>query len=179
MSSGSEGSINISEVKLKAVSGRGGTAGKSDPSKTNGTRMEPAAFKPPVNCAKPIGMPMGKLKSSTMKPTISPKTSRISNLMKQFETNKSGGDGDGSGGSAESSTVPSPMASPSHSLPRPPPPPMDVSPMSGRKMDRKNSVSDGIKKFGGGRSPSPDMKPHLPPRPGDFIKFGELLILLL
>ncbi len=97
-----------------------------------------------------------------------PKVSRISNLMKQFETKTNReGSGEGSEGSASSSTGPSPLTSPLHNL-APPlvKPSADVSPLSGRKVDRKTSVDDLTKKFGGStRSPSPDIKPSLPPKP--------------
>ena len=162
--SGSEGAFNISGVKLKPVSGKG-SFGKADPP----TKTEPAKAsesltdsstlppKPPVNSLKPsIG---GKLKSSSVNKPSVPQKSKISNLMKQF--------GEGSADSEVSSTT----TSPRH-LARPPPPPLDVSPMSGRKMDRKNSVGDGIKMFGG-RSPSPDIKPSLPLKHGgSMIVYG-------
>lgn len=96
--------------------------------------------------------------TSMNKPSIQPKAGRISNLMKQFEKNK-GQNGDSEGSSDGGPT------SPRHSLgvPSSESPAVDKSPLSGRKLNRKESVEDLTKKFGGRtRSPSPDVgKPPL------------------
>jgi len=156
--SGTEGAFNISGVKLKPVPGKGSSS-KPDPPKASESHSDSSnpPPKPPVNSFKPsIG---GKLKTpSVNKPSV-PQKSKISNLMKQFEK-----DGEGSGDSEASSTTTSPIH-----LVRPPPPPMDISPMSGRKMNRRTSVGEGIKRFGG-RSPSPDTKPSLPLKHGVSIR---------
>ena len=121
-----------------------GTASKPPPSRTSSSQQ--------------------KLTSSTLNKPSS-KVTRISNLMNRFE-NKTGESGsEGSEGSAQSSLGPSPITSPSHKLTAPAKPMSDVSPLSGRKMDRKTSVEGLTKKFGGRmRTPSPDMKPSLPPK---------------
>ncbi len=169
----------MNELKLKPVPGKGVTV-----SKTNQSPSDAPSSKPPVSGSKPSGIAGVKLMKSAAlnKPSTASKVSRISNLMKQFEKNEEGGGGGGgdggSGGSADSSTG----SSPSHMMPRPPPPALDVSPMTGRKMDRKNSVNDGITRFGG-RSPSPDVKPYLPPKSGTHgglygLSHDEILVLL-
>ena len=62
-----------------------------------------------------------------------------------------------------------PITSPSHKLLASSNRPIsNVSPLSGRKMERRESVDDLTKRFGGkARSPSPDVpigKPSLPPK---------------
>ena len=111
------------------------------------------------------------------KPPPAPKTARISDLMKQFE--KSPGPEQTS-----RSQSPSPqheVVSPVHNLGAPKRVDPDVSPLSGRRFNKKESLGDLKKRFEdtssdrsispssreGSRGTSPDGgKPFLPPRPG-------------
>ena len=98
------------------------------------------------------------------KPPIATKTSKISERMKMFEKK-------------DSQTQESPTVSPKHTLVvASEPPPADKSPMSGRKINREENVSELMNKFGGSlrvtspttsdrSSPSPESKPFLPPKP--------------
>ena len=131
----------------------------------NASNSQPGSLGVPGK-QKATGSSMNKLASAT-------KSSRISNLMKQFENKSPVGENDesmdGSGGSPVSSSGPSPITSPSHKLLASSNRPIsNVSPLSGRKMERRESVDDLTKRFGGkARSPSPDVpigKPSLPPK---------------
>lgn len=183
----------MNEVKLKPVSGRGVSGKNTLVGRSDEQHVDSATSKPLVNgvASKPlpvfggsnvnggIGGGVGKIRGTNAtfsKPSTSPKTSRISNLMKQFETKgggAGGGESEGSGGSSASLSGPSPLTSPSHNLSLSTiKPKLDVSPLSGRKMNRKDSVDDLTKKYGGKlRSPSPDSKPYLPPKPSSRCLF--------
>ena len=104
-------------------------------------------------------------KSTAVKPPTAPKTAKIQDLMKRFEKKPSG----------EVEDLAPPPSNIS-SLSTPPKPSMDVSPLTGRKMHRKDSVGNLTKKYedkrqsptdmSRGKSPSPESKPFLPPKPG-------------
>lgn len=123
-------------------------------------------------------------KQAVTKPPPVPKTARISGLMKRFENNP---------GAEEQSPPPSKSPSPKHEFASPvhssrsgfnlgPPKKVDpdVSPLSGRKFNKKESLGDLKKKFeeGSDRSVSPSSRessratspdggrPFLPPKPG-------------
>ena len=97
------------------------------------------------------------------KPPIATKSLKISERMKMFEKK-------------DSPAQVSPTVSPKHTLKVSSKPPADKSPMSGRKMNREESVGELMNKYGGGlhvtspttndrSSPSPESKPFLPPKP--------------
>lgn len=105
------------------------------------------------------------VKPQAVKPPPAPKTAKIQGLMKMFEKKPSG----------EAKDLTPPPSSIS-SLSTPPKPSMTVSPLTGRKFDRKDSVENLTKKYEDrslsptevSRAKSPENKPILPPRPGGF-----------
>lgn len=105
------------------------------------------------------------VKPQAVKPPTAPKTAKIQGLMKMFEKKPSG----------EAKDLAPPPSSIS-SLSTPPKPSLTVSPLTGRKFDRKDSVENLTKKYEDrslsptevSRAKSPENKPNLPPRPGGF-----------
>ena len=106
------------------------------------------------------------LTQKKVKPPPAPKNTKILGLMKQFEKKSAGNEEEQA---PSTTTFPPPQK----------PPPMDKSPLSGRKLYRNNSVKNMTEKYeeerrsmspqqelARNKSPSPEEKPCLPPKPG-------------
>lgn len=162
---------------------QGSPFGSQSSNFSNGpTVNKPPAPAPPVGDSKPSIH--SNRPPATAKPQPVPKNARISGLMKRFE--KSPGPE-----LSSPSEGPSPVPSPTHVSNNFGPPKRidpDISPLSGRKFNKKESLVDLKKKFEDGlsdRSTSPSSKegsrttspdggrPTLPPKPGGGSHHGH------
>lgn len=151
------------EIKLKPVASKDSTTSKVAENKNISHRPAQNGTVKAGNASITQNQSMTQRK---VKPPPAPKNTKILGLMKQFEKKSA---------SNEEEQTPSTttLAAPQK------PPPMDKSPLSGRKLYRKDSVKNMKEKYEEdrrsmsppqeltrNRSPSPEEKPCLPPKPG-------------